>query len=405
MPWVDMHDMLKHAYRNHYAVGGFSAISVDFIEGILTAAERCRSPVILNLSEPFVGRGDFELTVAAAERAAQRATVPVALHFESARSPESAVRAINLGCNGLTASATSESFPASVAHARRLTDIAHACGVTVEGDLARCEHEVAGRVSGEASCTTVDEAKAFVQRTRVDCLAVSVGNMQSRARGRLKFDIERLRRINEAVRVPLVIHASTGPNDEQCHKLIQHGVARVNFSSTIEDAAGNYWRASARGTGATRYTELRHGLHDTVAGEVERCMHRCGSAGRAAEVLVQCRAWRPVEHVIAYNIEGADDAEAEAVMKHGREVLARIPGVRRVFAGWAVQEQPQFRCCWLVEFVHEKVIDSYREHPDHVAFATRLFRPIAGDRISIDFVEAGRQAAALVSGDAERIRA
>jgi len=50
-----------------------------------------------------------------------------------------------------------------------------------------------------------------------------------------------------------------------------------------------------------------------------------------------------------------------------------------------VQENAKYKFTWLVEFVHEKVIDSYREHPDHVAFADNLFRPVAGDRVSIDY--------------------
>jgi len=219
------------------------------------------------------------------------------------------------------------------------------------------------------------------------------------------FDIERLRRIHEAVRIPLATHADGAATDEQCHKLIQHGVAKVSFSSLLDEIAGERLRANARSDARAAYTGLMDGLHVAVGEEVERCMHRCGSAGRAAEVLVQCRAWRPVAHVIAYNVEGADDAQVEAMMARGRETLSRIPGVRRVFTGWAVQERPRFRFCWLVEFVHEKVIDSYRDHPDHLAFANQLFRPLAGDRISIDFVEAGQQPPAGAANGAERARA
>ena len=59
MPLVDMRDMLNHAYRNGYAVGGFDLVSLDFLEGILEAAENCRSPVILSLAESHFGHYDF----------------------------------------------------------------------------------------------------------------------------------------------------------------------------------------------------------------------------------------------------------------------------------------------------------------------------------------------------------
>ena len=94
----------------------------------------------------------------------------------------------------------------------------------------------------------------------------------------------------------------------------------------------------------------------------------------------------PVEHLIIYNIEGLDRAGAETMMIEGRRVLSAIPGVREVFTGEAVKEGAKYRYTWLVRFCHPAVIDSYREHPDHVAFANNLFRPVAGERISIDYL-------------------
>jgi fructose-bisphosphate aldolase class II len=73
------------------------------------------------------------------------------------------------------------------------------------------------------------------------------------------------------------------------------------------------------------------------------------------------------------------------MMARGREMLATIPGVRRVVTGWAVADKPRYRFCWLIEFTHRAVIDSYREHPLHRQFADNLFRPIAVDRVSVDF--------------------
>jgi fructose-bisphosphate aldolase class II len=390
MPLVDMHDMLNHAYRNHYAVGGFGLVSLDFIAAIVTAAERCRSPVILSVAESDFAPDALAPAVAAAERAAQRASVPVALHFDRARSPEAAVRAINLGCNGVMVGAAHESFPANVSISRSMTELAHACGVTVEGDLSQdgvVEGEHADKSRSESVYTAVEEAKAYVQRTRVDCLVVSIGTQPGRPRGRSRLDIERLKRLNEAVRIPLVIRAASGLSDEQVHKLIQHGVAKINCSSALAEAAGDCIRTGVRNSARVDYAEHVHGVRAAIAAEVEHCMRRWGSAGRAAEVLVQCRAWQPVEHVIIYNVEGADDTQVEAMMARGRDVLSRIPGVRRVLAGRAMAEKPKYRFCWLVEFVHEKVIASYREHPEHLAFANELFRPVAGDRISIDFAE------------------
>jgi fructose-bisphosphate aldolase class II len=390
MPLVDMRDMLNHAYRNSYAVGGFELLSLDFLEAILQAAENCRAPVVLNLVEFHSGHHDFELVMAAAEKAAKRATVPVALHFDHARSLDSTVRAINLGCNGVMLDASHESFPTNVAQTRQVVETAHGCGVTVEGELGYDtgmaeEGEDAAGHAGEASYTSVEEAKAFIARTGVDCLAVSIGTVHGRVRGRSKLDIERLKRINEAVKIPLVIHGGSGLVDEQYRKLIAHGVARINYSTALADAAGNQLRQNTRANARAGYTTLVKGLREKICEEVERVMRLWSSAGRAAEVLVQCQAWQPVEHVIIYNVEHVPDAQVEAMMARGREMLATIPGVRRVVTGWAVADKPRYRFCWLIEFAHRAVIDSYREHTLHKQFADHLFRPIAVDRVSVDF--------------------
>jgi len=390
MPIVDMHDMLNHAYRNNYAVGAFDLVSLDFLEAILDAAEVCRSPVILSLAESHFEHYDFELAMAATEKAARRARVPVAIHLDHGASLESAVRAINLGCNGVMVDTSNDAFSDNVAQTRKIVETAHRCGITVEGELgyvAGVEGEDAENHPGEAVYTSVAEARAYVERTGVDCLAVSVGTVHGRMRGRLKLDFERLKHINASVRLPLVIHGGTGLTDDQYRRLISCGVVKINYYTALADAAGKCVRENARADSRCGYTGLVRNIRKRIRVEVERCMHLWGSAGRAAEVLIQCQAWLPVQHVIIYNVEHGSESQVDTMMTRGTEILAAIPGVRRVISGWAVSENAKFRFSWIVEFAHKKVIESYREHPNHVSFANSLFRPIAGDRVSIDFSE------------------
>ena len=96
-----MRDMLYHAYHNGYAVGAFDLVSLEFLEGIMAAAERCRAPVILSLAESHFDYFDFELIMPAVETAARRASVPVAIHLDHGESLDSALQGINLGCNGI----------------------------------------------------------------------------------------------------------------------------------------------------------------------------------------------------------------------------------------------------------------------------------------------------------------
>ncbi len=386
MPLVHMQAMLQHAYRNGYAVGAFDLVDLNFLEAIVDAAERARAPLILSLAESHFEYFDFALAMPAVVAAARRASVPVAIHLDHGASLESAIRSINLGCNGVMVDASHAPLEENIARTREVVDMARGCGVPVEGELGYVpgvEGEDAERHPGEIAYTTVEEARAYVERTEVDFLAVSIGTVHGRMRGEPRLDIERLARIDEALGIPLVIHGGTGLSDEQFAELIAHGVSKINYYTALSDAAADSIRANIDRNGG--YTGLLRDTRAAIAAETERRIRQWGGAGRADEVLAEAPAWLPVEHLIVYNIEGLDHDGTLAMIDEGRQVLSRIPGVLEVFTGEAVREDAAYRYSWLVRFCHPAVIDSYREHPIHVDFADRLFRPVAGERVSIDY--------------------
>jgi fructose-bisphosphate aldolase class II len=204
-------------------------------------------------------------------------------------------------------------------------------------------------------------------------------------KGKPRLDYQRLKQINEALGLPLVIHGSTGLSDDQFRRLIANGVSKINYYTSLSDVAAKHIKANTRGNASSGYTGLVKNIRNAIATEAERCMHLWGAAGRAAEVLAQCQRWAPVEHLIVYNTMGIDKMGTETMMAEGHRVLSAIPGVREVFTGEAVLNDARYHYTWLVRFCHPAVIDSYREHPDHVALADMHFRPVAGERISIDY--------------------
>lgn len=388
MPLVNMKEMLLHAYENGYAVGAFDLINLDFLAGILAAAERCGAPVILSLAESHFKYFDFEQLMPAVEKAARLASVPVAIHLNHGESLQSAVKAINCGCNGIMVDAYQAPLEDNIRATRAVVEMARGCGIPVEGELRYVpgvEGEDAERHPGGVSYTTLDEARQFVEATGVDFLAVSIGTVQGRMQGEPELDLQRLRDINEGLRQPLVIHGGTGLSDDHYRQLINNGVVKINYYTALADAAGAVIRNNVEATKQNGVTQLTRGVQAAVSEEAERCIRLWGSAGRAVEVLAQCNPWLPVEHLIIYNVNGLDDQGVTQMMAKGRHVLSKIPGVREVVTASAVKADAVYRYTWLVQFCHPSVIDSYREHPDHVAFADQLFRPVAGERISIDY--------------------
>ncbi len=127
---------------------------------------------------------------------------------------------------------------------------------------------------------------------------------------------------------------------------------------------------------------------DAASQHMNAVFNKANASGKGSDALETCQPWRPVEHLIIYNTT-TDEAGSAEMAAEGRRVLDRIPGVRATWSGQSVNEDAAYRWCWLIRFAHPAVIDSYREHPDHVAYADNHFRPVAGDRISIDYTLTG----------------
>jgi fructose-bisphosphate aldolase class II len=385
---VDLGDMLRHAHANGYAVGAFDLINLDFLQAILAGAERQRAPVILSLAESHYAYFDPELLMPAVRVAAERSPLPVAIHLDHGSSLEAAVRGIRQGFNGVMVDASTAPLEENIARTRAVVEMAHACGVPVEGELgyvAGVEGEDAERHPGDVVYTAPEEAARYVRETGVDFLAVSIGTVHGRMRGEPRLDFDRLAAINAELGIPLVIHGGTGLGDDQFRRLIANGVAKINYYTALADAAGVAIRLNAAEPDRSSYTDLTKGVPAAIRSEVERCIALWGGANRADALLEACRPWQEVEHLVMYNSGAADPAQTAAMMAEGRRVLAAIPGVRQVITGTSVREDGRYRHCWLVRFASAAVIDTYRDHPDHQAFADDHFRPLAADRLTIDY--------------------
>ncbi|MCG8429077.1 MAG: ketose-bisphosphate aldolase [Chromatiales bacterium] len=388
MPLVHMGDMLRHAYENRYAIAAFDVVSLDFINGIIAAAEKKQAPIIISLAESHFEYFDFELLMSAVVQASRRASVPVAIHLDHGESLESAVTGINLGCTGVMVDASSQPLEDNIQDTKAIVDMAHACGIPVEGELGYVpgvEGEDAERHPGEVVYTTAADAKTYVDATGVDFLAVSIGTVHGRMKGQPKLDIERLKEINQALQIPLVIHGGTGLSDEQFRQLIDNGVTKINYYTALADAAGRSIHNNVETLGEAGYTSMVKGIAEAIQNEAESCIELWGSADKSKELLAKCEPWKPVAHVIVFNTEGLDTEGVEEMMEEGRRVLSKIPGVLDVFTGHAVQKDADFQHSWVVRFTDRSVIDSYKHHPDHQRFADERFRPYAGGRITIDY--------------------
>ena len=391
MPLVHLSDMINHAYRHHYAVGAFGVANLQFLEGIMQAAESCRSPVVLNLIESHFEGYNFDILMPAVTAAARQATVPVAINFDHGTSLAAAERAIRAGCNGVMVDTSALRFSENLWQTRDIVTMAHACGVTVEGELGYVpgvEGDNAKNHPGELTYTSAAEAVGYVERTGVDCLAVSIGTVHGRMKGAPKLDYARLAKIKDALTVPLAIHGGSGLSPDQFRKLIANGVAKINYSTALADAANRSIRENITADRKGVHNSLLAGVRGAVRGEAESCLRIWGCGGRAAEVLAQCRPWQEAQHLVLYNVQSAlSESEAAAIMREAKISLEATPGVRNIHTGQTIQADGKYRFSLLVNFVSQSALLAYHNQSAQLGFPNKAFWSLVDEHVTLDIRE------------------
>jgi len=138
----------------------------------------------------------------------------------------------------------------------------------------------------------------------------------------------------------------------------------------------------------TTWQQLDAAVIKAVMYLLSNIVEQITAKNKATDAKTECKPSMPVEHLIIYN-SSVDDEQTRKAAQIGVDVLDKIPGVRATWRGEAVKSEAQYQWCWLIRFANESVIPSYRDHPDHVAYANEQFRPIAGNRVSIDYTLLG----------------
>ncbi len=280
MPLVSMRQLLDHAAENGYGIPAYNVNNLEQVQAVMTAAAEVGAPVILQASagarkyagEPFIKH----LIQAALE---QWPDIPLVMHQDHGQSPAVCQGAIGLGFSSVMMDGSLEadgktiaSYDYNVDVTRKVVDMAHTLGVTVEGELGclgsletmrgdkEDGHGTESTMTREQLLTDPEQAADFVRRTQLDALAIAIGT----SHGAYKFtrkptgDILAIDRIKEIHRrIPnthLVMHGSSSvPQDllaiirqyggamketygvpvEEIQEAIKHGVRKINIDTDI----------------------------------------------------------------------------------------------------------------------------------------------------------------------------
>ena len=198
---------------------------------------------------------------------AKKARVPVVVHLDYGLKKETCLKALELGFTSIMYDCSTDDYDTNVKKVKEMAEIAHSYGATIEGELG---HVGDNEGSAEGNSQLADPSKFFtdpklakdyVEKTKVDALAIAVGNAHGAYKLPPKLDFERIRTIAKTVDVPLVLHGGSGLTDDDFRRAIKEGISKVNIFTDINIAAVK--------AEFSKFTDMNKGIIDLIPAAVE----------------------------------------------------------------------------------------------------------------------------------------
>ena len=259
MPLVTTKEMFEKSMKEGFAIGAFNINNMEILQGIVDAAQKQNSPVILQASSGAIKYARIKYLMKMVEAAVEETTIPIAIHLDHGADFEACKMCIDNGFTSVMIDGSKYSFEENIAITKKVVEYAHERGVVVEaelGQLAGIEDDV--NVSeADAKYTDPDQAKEFVERTGCDSLAIAIGTSHGayKFKGEAKLRMDILKEIKEKIpNTPIVLHgASTvipelvetcnkhggnipgakGVPDEILHEASISGVSKINVDTDL----------------------------------------------------------------------------------------------------------------------------------------------------------------------------
>lgn len=209
--------VLAKANKAGYAVGAFNINNLEILQAAMEAAVEMKSPVIVQTSEGAVEYAGMEYLRAMAYVAA-KAKVPVVFHLDHGKDLKVVKRAIASGYTSVMYDGSALVEDENIRNTKKVAGWAKAKGVSVEAEIGAIAgiEDFVSVAERDANLTDPQRAAAFAKATKCDALAVAVGTSHGafKFKGETILDFERLKKIKELTRMPLVLHGASGISPE-----------------------------------------------------------------------------------------------------------------------------------------------------------------------------------------------
>lgn len=279
MTLATLAQVLRPANAHGYAVPGLVCLGWEDMRAYVAAAEAERAPVILQAGPGCRAHTPLPILAAMFHHLAETASVPVVLHLDHGYSLDDCRAALDLGFTSVMVDGSNLPLAENIALTAAVAKIAHAAGASCEGEIG-----FVGYAGGAASAgTDPKDAVRFAAETGVDAMAISVGNLHLQQSAGAGIDLDRLRAIEAATAVPLVIHGGSGvPLGQRATLAATSRIAKFNIGTELRMAFGAALRDGlARDPDQFDRIALLRGTEAAVTEAARAVMRNLGASGRA----------------------------------------------------------------------------------------------------------------------------
>ena len=255
--------LLAAATRAGKAVAALNFYNAETLIAHVRAAKATNESIILQTTESTINYLGLEMIVGMATVAADQLQQPVALHLDHGGSYELAARCIENGYTSVMIYGSKMSFADNCALTRRVVELAHSAGVSVEGELGHVGQNNDPAAAATRFLTEARDAVRFVNETNVDALAVAIGTAHGFYKGEVELDFDRLQEIHAAIpNTPLVLHGGSGVSADLLQESIACGIRKVNFGTELKNA---FTKAIKRSLSSSDDIDLRRTFAPAIA--------------------------------------------------------------------------------------------------------------------------------------------
>jgi tagatose 1,6-diphosphate aldolase GatY/KbaY len=285
--FIPLKFMMDHAKQNNYSISRFAVTNLESIEALTQASILADSPIVYDIYEPElkgVCQSCLEYLI---HKLGGDSNVPVAIFSDHVEDTATCKDIINKGYSGLMIDASRYPYEENVRATKEVVEYAHLYGVFVEGELGIIKSGHEDQMRDSADLTDPDLAKDFIEKTGVDCLAVSVGVKSGFYQGAPEIDHDLLRKINNKVGIHLSLHGCSGLSEEVIKKCISEGITftawatdvRYVFFETIDEIR------KEKGKNCVYPNEILIPARDKMKDEIIVKLSQAGSVGKGSQLL------------------------------------------------------------------------------------------------------------------------